>query len=126
MYKRANEFVRRLTRGEDVKSSPNRSLFRGMSQEESGDYMCDIKARTVALTEQGMRKAAGVHFNIDDISSAENTEINHYIKQALRANALFTVDKDYVVQDGQVIIVDDFTGRLMIGRRYSDGPAPGT
>lgn len=70
-----------------------------------------------------MRKAE-VYFNIDDISSAENTEINHYIKQALRANALFTVDKDYVVQDGQVIIVDDFTGRLMIGRRYSDGLHP--
>ena len=120
MYKRANEFVRRLTRGEDVKKLTKSELMQGMSQEESGDYMCDIKARTVALTEQGMRKAE-VYFNIDDISSAENTEINHYIKQALRANALFTVDKDYVVQDGQVIIVDDFTGRLMIGRRYSDG-----
>ena len=72
MYKRANEFVRRLTRGEDVKKLTKSELMQGMSQEESGDYMCDIKARTVALTEQGMRKAE-VYFNIDDISSAENT-----------------------------------------------------
>ena len=95
--------------------------MQGMSQEESGDYMCDIKARTVALTEQGMRKAE-VYFDIDDISSAENTEKNHYIKQALRANALFTVDKDYVVQGRTgASSSTSFTGRLMPGRRYSDG-----
>ena len=120
MYVRANRFVNGLTRGEDVKQISKTDIMMGEVQEESGDYMCDIKARTVALTEQGMRKAEQ-YFNIDDISSAESTEINHYIKQALRANALFSRDKDYVVQDGQVLIVDEFTGRLMIGRRYSEG-----
>ena len=92
----------------------------GETQQESGDYMCDIKARTVALTQQGQRKAE-TFFGIDDISDAANTEINHHIIQALKAHALFTRDKDYVVQNGQVLIVDEFTGRLMMGRRYSDG-----
>ena len=120
MYVKADRFVRGLTRGEDVKKIGKGEMLRGEVQEESGDYMCDIKSRTVALTEMGMRKAE-TFFNIEDISDADNTELNHYIKQALKANALFTRDKDYVVQDGQVLIVDEFTGRLMIGRRYSDG-----
>ena len=120
MYVRANRFVRGLVRGEDVKRVGKAEMLMGEEQKESGDYMCDIKARTVALTEQGMKKAEQ-YFGIDDISSADNTELNHYIKQALRANALFTRDKDYVVQNGQVLIVDEFTGRLMIGRRYSEG-----
>ncbi|MCI6816842.1 MAG: preprotein translocase subunit SecA, partial [Clostridium sp.] len=120
MYVRANRFVKTLTRGEDIKQISKADTLLGEVQEESGDYMCDIKARTVALTEQGMKKAEQ-YFNIEDISSTESTELNHYIKQALRANALFTRDKDYVVQDGQVLIVDEFTGRLMIGRRYSEG-----
>ena len=120
MYVRANRFVRGLVRGEDVKRVGKAEMLMGEEQKESGDYMCDIKARTVALTEQGMKKAEQ-YFGIDDISSADNTELNHYIEQALRANALFTRDKDYVVQNGQVLIVDEFTGRLMIGRRYSEG-----
>ncbi len=120
MYVRANRFVKTLTRGEDIRQITKAETLMGEEQPESGDYMCDIKARTVALTEQGMQKAEQ-YFNIDDISSAENTELNHYIKQALRANALFSRDKDYVVQNGQVLIVDEFTGRLMIGRRYSEG-----
>lgn len=120
MYVRADRFVRSLTRGEDIIKLGKGEMLRGEEQPESGDYMCDIKARTVALTEQGLKKAEQ-YFNITDISSTENTELNHYIKQALRANALFTRDKDYVVQNGQVLIVDEFTGRLMIGRRYSEG-----
>ena len=120
MYKRADRFVRNLTRGEDLKQISKMDLQRGIVQEESGDYMCDIKARTVALTEQGMRKAEE-YFDIEDISSSDSTEINHYIKQALKAHALFEVDKDYIVTDNQVFIVDAFTGRIMIGRRYSDG-----
>lgn len=74
----------------------------------------------MALTQQGLRKAEQF-FGIDDISDSENTELNHHILQALKAHALFQRDKDYVVQDGQVLIVDEFTGRLMLGRRYSDG-----
>ena len=68
-----------------------------------------------------MPRKAETFFGIDDISDAANTEINHHIIQALKAHALFTRDKDYVVQNGQVLIVDEFTGRLMMGRRYSDG-----
>ncbi|MBQ5488051.1 MAG: preprotein translocase subunit SecA [Clostridia bacterium] len=120
MYKRADRFVRTLTRGEDVKQVSKMDIQMGNVQQESGDYMCDIKARTVALTEQGMRKAEE-YFDMEDISSADSTETNHYIKQALRAHALFEVDKDYIVADRQVFIVDAFTGRIMHGRRYSDG-----
>ena len=120
MYKRADRFVRSLTRGEDLIQISKLDLQMGKTQPESGDYMCDIKARTVALTEQGMRKAE-TYFDIADISSSDSTEINHYIKQALKAHALFEADKDYIVHDNQVLIVDSFTGRIMIGRRYSDG-----
>ena len=120
MYVRADRFVRRLERGADVEKKSKAELMRGEIQEESGDYMCDIKARTVALTERGMRKAEE-YFNIEDISATENSELNHYIIQALKANALFTVDKDYIVNNGEVLIVDEFTGRIMLGRRYSDG-----
>ena len=82
--------------------------------------MCDIKHRTVMLTAEGITKAESF-FGVESLGDAENTELNHYIKQALRAHALFTRDKDYVVQNGQVLIVDEFTGRLMIGRRYNEG-----
>ena len=120
MYVRADRFVRRLERGADIEKKSKAELIRGEEQEESGDYMCDIKARTVALTDRGMRKAEE-YFNIDDISATQNSELNHYIIQALKANALFQLDKDYIVQDGEVLIVDEFTGRIMHGRRYSDG-----
>ena len=120
MYIRADRFVKRLTRGADVEKKSKAEILMGEEQKESGDYMCDIKARTVALTEEGMRKAEE-YFNIEDISATENSELNHYIMQALKANSLFAVDKDYIVQDGEVLIVDEFTGRIMHGRRYSDG-----
>ena len=120
MYVRADRFVRRLERGADVEKKSKAELMRGEIQEESGDYMCDIKARTVALTDRGMKKAEE-YFNIEDISVTDNSELNHYIIQALKANALFTRDKDYIVNDGEVLIVDEFTGRIMHGRRYSDG-----
>ncbi|MDR0841394.1 MAG: preprotein translocase subunit SecA [Christensenellaceae bacterium] len=120
MYERADRFVCALTRGEDIVKLSKSEMLMGEEQPESGDYMADIKARTVALTQEGIRKAEQ-RFNIEDISATENTELNHHIHQALKAHALFQRDKDYVVQDGQVLIVDEFTGRLMLGRRYSDG-----
>ena len=120
MYAKADRFVSRLVRGENIEKLSKADIMMGETQQESGDYMCDIKARTVALTQQGQKKAEAF-FGIDDISATENTEINHHIIQALKAHSLFTRDKDYVVQNGQVLIVDEFTGRLMIGRRYSDG-----
>ncbi|MDO4544280.1 MAG: preprotein translocase subunit SecA [Clostridia bacterium] len=120
MYAEANRFVRSLQRGENLKDISKSDQLMGAVQEESGDYMCDIKRRAVQLTAQGIQKAERF-FGVESLSDPDNTELNHYIHQALRANALFERDKDYVVQNGQVIIVDEFTGRLMIGRRYNEG-----
>ena len=88
--------------------------------DENYDYIVDLKASTVALTDKGTQKAEK-YFNITDLSDVDNLAISHHINQALRANGLMKRDKDYIVKDGQVIIVDEFTGRLMPGRRYSDG-----
>ena len=120
MYEKADRFVCRLERGENIVKLSKSDQLMGVEQPESGDYMADIKARTVALTARGMEKAERF-FGIDDISKQEYSELNHHIQQALKAHALFERDKDYVVQDGKVLIVDEFTGRLMLGRRYSDG-----
>ena len=100
MYTRADRFVQRL-KAED-------------------DYTVDEKMKAVTLTEEGVRKAEQA-FHVDNLSDIDNTELNHHINQALKAHVLFKRDVDYVVQEGQVIIVDEFTGRLMIGRRYSEG-----
>lgn len=83
-------------------------------------YSVDEKANSVALTEEGVERAEK-HFSVDNLSDPEHMELSHHINQALKANALMKKDKDYVVKEGEVIIVDDFTGRLMFGRRYSDG-----
>jgi preprotein translocase subunit SecA len=112
--------VRKLERGANIEKRGKTELMLGEDQPESGDYMVDIKQRTVLLTQQGMR-AVEQYFDIDDISASENAELQHYVLQAVKAHALFTRDKDYVVQNGEVLIVDEFTGRLMFGRRYSDG-----
>jgi preprotein translocase subunit SecA len=120
MYVSADRFVRGLIRGEDVKEISKSDQLSGVEQPESGDYMVDVKHRQVSLTAEGIKKAEKF-FNVDSLADTENTELNHYIKQALRARSLFERDKDYVVQNGQVIIVDEFTGRLMIGRRYNEG-----
>jgi len=120
MYSRADKFVRKLERGANIEKRGKTELMLGEDQPESGDYMVDIKQRTVLLTQQGMR-AVEQYFDIDDISASENAELQHYVLQAVKAHALFTRDKDYVVQSGEVLIVDEFTGRLMFGRRYSDG-----
>ena len=102
LYNLADRFVTRLREGEDK------------------DYTKDEKEKTIALTEEGVKKAEQA-FNIENLSDPQNSELYHHILAALRANALMKRDVDYVVKDGQVIIVDEFTGRLMIGRRYSDG-----
>ncbi|MCE5236518.1 MAG: preprotein translocase subunit SecA [Clostridiaceae bacterium] len=120
MYNRVDKFVRKLERGANLEKLSKTEMMLGEEQPESGDYMVDIKQRTVLLTQQGMR-AVEKYFEIEDISASENAELNHYILQSVKAHALFTRDKDYVVQAGEVLIVDEFTGRLMFGRRYSDG-----
>ena len=100
MYEKADRFVSRL--------------------KNETDYTVEEKERSVVFTEEGAAKAEKA-FGIDNLSDLANNELNHYLIQALKANALFRRDTDYVVQDGEVVIVDEFTGRLMVGRRYSDG-----
>ncbi len=120
LYIEANRFVRGLERGSDLTQQSSSDRILGEEVPEDGDYQCDIKKRTVQLTAQGIAKAEQ-RFGLENLGDPANMEINHHIVQALRANALFTRDKDYVVQEGEVLIVDEFTGRLMIGRRYSEG-----
>ena len=84
------------------------------------DYFVDEKARTVSLTASGIAKAER-YFGVENLADAENTTINHHINQAMKARGLMKKDIDYVIKDGQVIIVDEFTGRLMYGRRYNEG-----
>ena len=84
------------------------------------DYTIDEKAKTIAPTEQGIAKVEKM-LNVENLYDSENLEYNHLLVQALRAHAMMVRDKDYVVKDGEVVIVDEFTGRLMFGRRYSDG-----
>ncbi len=84
------------------------------------DYIINRKEKTVELTDSGARKAEKF-FRIDNIAQIEHADLNHHIQQALKAHKLFKLDEDYIVSDGEVVIVDEFTGRLMIGRRYSDG-----
>ncbi len=87
---------------------------------EDEDYTVDIKDKSVQITESGAEKAERF-FNIENLADIENADLNHHIQQALKAHHIFKRDSDYIVSDGEIIIVDEFTGRLMIGRRYSDG-----
>ncbi len=87
---------------------------------DDGDYLVDEKGRTASLTKSGIAKAES-YFNLDNLMDAENMTLMHHLTQALQANGVMKRDVDYVVQDGQVLIVDEFTGRIMLGRRYSDG-----
>ncbi|OEG00137.1 preprotein translocase subunit SecA [Vulcanibacillus modesticaldus] len=93
-------------------------FVKGLSEEE--DYVVDVKANSVSLTEAGVERAEKA-FGIENLYDTNHMTLNHHITQALKAKVLMKRDRDYVVQDGEVIIVDDFTGRLMHGRRYSDG-----
>ncbi|MBR2441676.1 MAG: preprotein translocase subunit SecA [Clostridia bacterium] len=93
---------------------------RSLAAQKDWDYIINRKEKTVELTDSGARKAERF-FRIDNIAEIEHADLNHHIQQALKAHKLFKLDEDYIVNEGEVIIVDEFTGRLMIGRRYSDG-----
>ena len=93
---------------------------RSLAAQKDWDYIINRKDKTVELTDSGARKAERF-FRIDNIAEIAHADLNHHIQQALKAHKLFKLDEDYIVQDGEVVIVDEFTGRLMIGRRYSDG-----
>ncbi len=93
---------------------------RSLAAAREWDYIINRKEKTVELTDSGARKAERF-FRIDNIAEIEHADLNHHIQQALKAHKLFKLDEDYIVNEGEVVIVDEFTGRLMIGRRYSDG-----
>lgn len=93
---------------------------KALAMEKDWDYIVNRKEKTVELTDSGAIKAERF-FHIDSIAEIEHADLNHHIQQALKAHKLFHLDEDYIVSEGEVIIVDEFTGRLMIGRRYSDG-----
>ncbi|MGI6175455.1 MAG: preprotein translocase subunit SecA [Christensenellales bacterium] len=107
----------RGTESTDLYEQADRLVIR---LKRDADFEVDEKRNTVMLTDDGVKKAEEF-FAVDNFGDIENTELNHHVKQALKARNLMRRDKDYVVQDGQVIIVDEFTGRLMTGRRYNEG-----
>ncbi len=116
MYTIANRFVKGLkasTNIDDEGKTPD-------GEESNGDYEIDKKKRAVNLTERGIQKAEKF-FNVEDLTSVDNSELNHYINNALKAVYIMKKDTDYIVDSGEVLIVDEFTGRVMVGRRYSDG-----
>ncbi len=115
LYDLADRFVRTLTAFK-IKEMDDKSNM----EEVEEDYIIDEKARTTVLTSHGIKKAEE-YFHVDNLSDPENATLAHHINQAVRAHGVMHLDDDYVVKDGEVIIVDSFTGRLMYGRRYSDG-----
>ena len=118
LYKRANDFVKRLTPKiiieEDVKDEAQ------AEDNEKFDYIVDLKAKSASLTQKGIKKAEEF-FRLENLNDLDNSEIVHHINQALRAHGVMKNEIDYIVKDGEVLIVDEFTGRIMYGRRYNNG-----
>ena len=120
LYEVCDILARQLKRGDDVEDMSKMDILMGIEQEETGDFVVNEKDKIVNLTAEGVAKVEKF-FQIDNLADPENLEIQHNIILALRAHNLMFRDKDYVVKDDQVMIVDEFTGRIMPGRRYSDG-----
>ncbi|HOD02519.1 MAG TPA: preprotein translocase subunit SecA, partial [Clostridiales bacterium] len=118
LYKLADNFVRTL-RLVKVKELDDKMNAEDVAQSD-GDYLVDEKAGTATLTKSGIQKAEK-YFNLENLMDAENMTIQHHINQALKAHGVMKRDIDYVVKDGEVLIVDEFTGRIMLGRRYNEG-----
>ena len=120
LYEVCDILARQLERGEDMEDLSKMDAIMGIMQEETGDFIVNEKDKNVNLTERGVQKVEQF-FHIENLADPENLEIQHNIILALRAHNLMFRDQDYVVKDDQVLIVDEFTGRIMPGRRYSDG-----
>jgi preprotein translocase subunit SecA len=120
LYEMCDVLARQLKRGEDMHEMSKMDAIMGVVQEETGDFIVNEKDKIVNLTAQGMARVEQF-FHIENLADPENTEIQHNIILALRAHNLMFKDQDYVVKDDQILIVDEFTGRIMPGRRYSDG-----
>ena len=120
LYEACDILARQLQRGDDVEEYSKMDAIMGIEQQENGDFVVNEKDKVVNLTESGVAKVEQF-FHIENLADPENLEIQHNIILALRAHNLMHRDQDYVVKDDQVMIVDEFTGRIMPGRRYSDG-----
>ena len=120
LYEVCDYLARVLKRGEASKELSKMDLIMGEEVEETGDFIVNEKDKIVTLTADGIRRVEQ-YFNIENLADPENLEIQHNMELALRAHNLMHRDQDYVVKDDQVLIVDEFTGRIMPGRRYSDG-----
>ena len=120
LYEACDILAKQMTRGEDMAELTKMDAIMGVEREETGDFIVNEKDKVVNLTAQGVEKTEKF-FHIDNLADADNLEIQHNIILALRANNLMHRDHDYIVQDDEVLIVDEFTGRVMPGRRYSDG-----
>ena len=114
LYFTANKVAQQLERGEEIEGKP------GEPKKSTGDFVVDEKNRTIVMTEQGLEKAEKL-FGVDNLFSLENAAMVHHLDQALKAHHLFEKDVDYVIRNGEIVIVDEFTGRLSEGRRYSEG-----
>ena len=118
LYKKADEFVRKLKSKtlveEDIKN------YEQTQDNENYDYIIDLKAKSASLTAKGIKKAEE-YFKLENLNDLDNSEIVHHINQALRAHGIMRKDIDYIVKDGEVLIIDEFTGRIMYGRRYNNG-----
>ena len=120
LYEMCDLLARQLKRGDDMKELSKMDAIMGIEQEETGDFIVNEKDKIINLTAAGIARVEQF-FHIENLADPENTEIQHNIILALRAHNLMFRDQDYVVKDDQILIVDEFTGRIMPGRRYSDG-----
>ncbi len=116
LYTQVDRFVRTLRKSVVVELEDKVST----DEQADGDYVVDEKHKTCTLTASGIKKAEA-YFKVENLAAAENMTLAHHIDQAIKAYGVMQRDIDYVVKDGEVIIVDEFTGRLMIGRRYNEG-----
>jgi preprotein translocase subunit SecA len=120
LYKVADRFVRTLKKGRLLNEDEALNPLMKIELQEEGDFVVDEKRKAVTLTQEGIEKAERF-FAVDNLSDPDNLEIQHHVNNALKANYNMHLDKDYVVKEGEIVIVDEFTGRMMPGRRYSDG-----
>jgi preprotein translocase subunit SecA len=120
LYEMCDLLARQMKRGEDMQEMSKMDAIMGIVQEETGDFIVNEKDKIINLTAAGVEKVEKF-FHIDNYADPDNLEIQHNIILALRAHNLMFRDQDYIVKDDQVLIVDEFTGRIMPGRRYSDG-----
>ncbi|MCR4961868.1 MAG: preprotein translocase subunit SecA [Lachnospiraceae bacterium] len=120
VYAMADMLAKQMHRGKDMEDLSKMDIIMGVIREEDGDFIVNEKDKIVTLTENGVKETEQF-FHIENLADAENVDIQHAVITALKANNLMFKDKDYIVKDGEIVIIDEFTGRIMPGRRYSDG-----